>query len=430
MIPRFRSTMVFAGSCLLTAAGWAVFWPETGVDPPAPDRPPTPEAAWTKSKTESALAAVDEATSPESLLAAANRLGEIPVAEIPATLESIELTEDHRLTLAAETLLIRWASTDGKGAMEWAWLRFRDLRRKSLWTHAFRQIGPAWAWRDPTGFGEWALTTINQRADGARDDTSLERLGSDTPILEYDEVVAACNWLVPEDPRMAFTLFQKRGNISSNDGDIVKSMNESRAIEEALLAFDDLETLKRFVETGRYTIGLEMTAVQLMERWRDLDPEGFTNSRYVPYIQPKQIAAALTETAEWISAAPEDRMESATRTLNEAKEFSRHVAAGNIAKEWAATDPDACRKWIESLPENALPSATGAYVEIRAPEALDETLSWIDGFNPAVRATCLVRAFDAWAKAHPGGVPEMTTWNETRRGAWRELEALKLATAP
>lgn len=59
------------------------------------------------------------------------------------------------------------------------------------------------------------------------------------------------------------------------------------------------------------------------------------------------------------------------------------------------------------------------------PPDLDSALSQADSVPPEQRQAGLVRAFDAWTKAHPGGRPDMSGWTEVRRRAWADLEALK-----
>jgi hypothetical protein len=59
------------------------------------------------------------------------------------------------------------------------------------------------------------------------------------------------------------------------------------------------------------------------------------------------------------------------------------------------------------------------------PPDLDSALNQADSLPPAQRQAGIVRAFDAWTKAHPGEHPDTSGWTEVRRRAWEDLDALQ-----
>ena len=222
-------------------------------------------------------------------------------------------------------------------------------------------------------------------------------------------------------------VFLKRGGSSSHDHHLWDSITDPRKIEHALLAFPP-ESLGKLIEqrkAGIHTLGPEMYAESLMRRWRDLAPEEFAQSSYAAYLRPTGFELADSAAREWLEGPREERAEAARNLLVEIEEDHRPATALNLAKRWAADDPDACREWLESLPEDEGWLAAGEFVSIRAAGELDETLDWIERFRPDNRAAFFVRAFDSWTKSQPDAVPDRTAWSDARRSAWEDLEALR-----
>lgn len=424
-----KSAAVFSLACLLTVIGWSLLWPSPAVHgSPAPTREAIADPRGESASALAVIASLEAAKSDDERLQAALQLGQIPAAEIPATLENIELIKDHRLTLPAKTLLIRWAGSDGPAAMKWAWQR---LRGKSVWTDALREIGPAWAWRDPAGFGNWVLARVEAR--GGTDDVTLEEAkASKEPILDSDSLSEISGWLLQENPRLAVMVFLKRGGTSTADSAFWKSLTDPRKIEQAMLAFDQksLDAMKAFDGTGNYTFGPEFWAETLLKNWKEADAEGFSKSAYAEYLPRRDIEAPRDPAQRWQEAAPAERAETADRIVQASAPNSRNNTVVAIANAWCAADADACREWLETLPVSDATLAAAEWVQAQAAGELDATLDWIDRFEPGIRAAHQVRAFDAWTAAHPGEMPDTSGWSEERRQAWDDLQALKSIGTP
>lgn len=425
-----RNPLVFLATCLLTSATWFAFWPMRKSPAAVPSSlPRTPvEVSWDRRKLDPLIAALERAASNQEKLDAVLRLAEIPAQDIPLALEGIELKDGRDLSLAAKTLLIRWASTDGEAAMKWAWLRFR---LDSQWREAFRQIGPAWAWRDPEGMGRWitgSLALHPVSPDGAN---IAQAAASNEPIFSFDDITRISGWLLHEDPLAAYTVFLKRGGWSTGDGFMWKQLDDPQQIQKALLAFDNLEVLRTRDVTKSFSLGPEMYAESLMCRWLDLDPDGFSNSAYAPYLSGQLKSKAVTSAVgDWKSLPPEERAKAANRVIREPGS-SLYGSASRITREWVASDPDACRQWLESLPEDQVLWPAQDYVENRAAGGhVAEALDWITRFKPELREICFIKAFDAWTAAGSGNPPDMSSWNEERKQAWEDLAALQAAGSP
>lgn len=424
-----RHSLVFLAGCLMTAAVWCAFWPARRPQAPAPAGPPPAAAgaSWDKQKLAAAIAALESARSNREKLDAVIELAEIPSRDIPRALDGIELKEGRNLSMAAKTLLIRWASTDGKAAMEWAWLHFR---LDSQWSDAFRQIGPAWAWRDPQGMSRWVADNLDGKPP-SHNEANMEQAGaSEKPILSFGDMTRICSWLLAEDPLAAYTTFLKRGGFSTGDSFMWTSLNDPQEIRKALLAFDNIEVLKTRDVTKPFTPGSEMYAESLMSRWLEIDPDGFQKSSYAAYMPRRLKSRSLSsDIEEWKALPPEGRAEAANRLIQR-PDAAFQGSAGLITREWLAADPDGCREWLESLPPEQMKQAAAAYLADQASAHLDEALDWIGRFDPEQSAAYFINAFDAWNAAGSKTAPDMSDWSEERKQAWEDLAALEaLATS-
>jgi hypothetical protein len=110
----------------------------------------------------------------------------------------------------------------------------------------------------------------------------------------------------------------------------------------------------------------------------------------------------------------------------EASSAGRDECITAIAKAWAATDPDAAVRWLDSLPPENAVTAKAARISTLAALDLTATLDWADQLpHGESRQNSLVSAFDAWTKAHPGQRADQTGWPAARVQAWNDLEALQ-----
>ena len=350
---------------------------------------------------------------------AAAELGKIPVNEVPAALESIALEKDDRLSLAASTLLIRWASDDGEAALTWAW---KGLKRSMVWREAARSIFAAWAWSDHASLGEWSLAYM--AATKLADPTLAEAEASDTPLLTFDDVSGIARMLIQEDPKVGYEVFIKRGGFSSVDHEIYEGFDDPAKIEQALQAFPNLEDLKARHHSLTFIRDSLSNAESLLTRWMKLDPEGFEKSGYKQYLHPRFLRNGNVAD-EWRQVDFSERESAANRILDKAEGDLRRRAVLGISAEWVSLDPAACRSWLESLPSDLTVEARGGYVTARASQDLEGTLDFIGSTDPSYRHTYLMNAFDAWTKEHPGAAPDMATWGEQERQVWNDLEALK-----
>jgi hypothetical protein len=423
-IPRL---LAFATASAFTAACWIGLRPSPAEPQPALPTPQTP-ALLSSTDLDRMLAALASATTHDQKLAAAMALRNLPPQAFPAALERVELAKDRRLTLAAKTLLVHWTSHDGEAAAHWAWQRFRE---EGLWKSAFREIGAAWAWRDPAGLAKWVTQNIGTQAAGQGDVTLEAALASDAPLLESDDVTRACRWLMAENPRIALELFQKRGGWASDDPLLWEALLEPRQIEEALLAFEPPEVIFKDAKPDVRTLGgPQGTVTSLLQRWRTLDPEGFArsgNARYLPALPSVTISEVVKE---WDDSSPPARPAAATRLVESSPEPTRPAAVRKVTATWSESDPVACRDWLDTLPPDLKEPGAVQFTIARAAADLGPTLDWLEPFPPAIRHGSLVHAFDAWTAAHPGAAPDSSTWSEERRQAWDDLQALKALGTP
>jgi hypothetical protein len=351
-----------------------------------------------------------------------------PPQEFPALLERVELVKDRQLTLAAKTLLLHWATRDGEAAALWAWQRFRA---EGLWKSAFREIGAAWAWRDPAGLAKWVTENIGTETATQGDLTLEAALASDAPILESDDVTRACRWLMTENPRLALGLFQKRGGWASDDYLLWEAFSEPRQIEEALLAFEPPEVIFQDAKPGVRTIGgTQGTVTSLLQRWKSLDPDGFARSAHARHVPAHPSEKTASTVAGWKHEPPADRPWAANRLIETSPEPARPAAVRQITATWSESDPVACRDWLDTLPPDLKEPGAVPFTIARAAVDLGPTLDWLEQFPPATRHSGLVHAFDTWTSAHPGAEPDSSTWSEELRQAWDDLQALKALGAP
>lgn len=417
-----RKGIAFVAGVLLTLGIYAGSRPNkvAVVAVPAAPRPDVRvEESWSRQRLESALASLQEAKTKTEQVEAAIELGKIPVKEIPAALGSIPLVQGSWLTPAASTLLVRWASEDGEAALSWAWLH---LRSKYAWRDALSQISAAWAWKDPAGLAKWTLAHI--QSHGLKDPTLAEAEASEIPILGSEYISEVSRLLLREDPKLALQVFLKRGGFSSGDPGMWASLEDPAQIEKALQAFDNLEDLKTTHHSMSFTFSSLTYAEALLSHWLKIDPEGFKASRYKQYLHPRYLGS-VNVAAEWKQVMPVEREAAATRAVNGLAEPYRAAAVGEIAKEWNASEPEACRAWLETLPQAQRLTATWNLLKEQTAQDLNETLDWIESSNPPNRPAYFVETFDEWTKAHPDETPEMEGWSEKEREMWGELEALK-----
>ena len=423
-----RKGMAFVAGVLLTLGIYAGSGPKKlpSVAPADARRQSAPwvEERWSKQQLESALGRMQEAKTGAEQVNASLELEKIPVKDIPAVLGSISLDRDGWLTVTASTLLVRWASEDGEAALSWAWLH---LRSKGAWRDAFSQVTAAWAWKNPSGLAAWVLAHMGSH--GLKDPTLAEAEASETPILESRNVSDIALLLLREDPELAFRVIIKRGGLSSTDTEMWESLGDPLKIEKAMQAFDNLEDLKATHNATSFTFSSLTYAEALLSQWLKIDPEGFKASRYKEYLHPRYLGA-VNVAAEWKQVAPTERGPAAIRAVNGLAEPYRAAAVSEIAKEWGALDPVACRAWLETLPQGQKLTATWNFLKGNIAEDLNSALDWIESSNPPNRSAYFISAFDEWTKSHPGERPEMDGWSEKEREMWDELEALREVVSP
>lgn len=423
-VPRL---LAFTTASALTAACWMALRPSPA-EPQVAQAPPQAEARLESGDLDRMLAALNGATTHDEKLAAALALRSLSSQDFPAVFERVEVTKERQLTLAAKTLLVQWASQDGEAAALWAWQRFREER---LWKPAFREIGAAWAWRDPAGLAAWLTAQVGTKAGKITDATLDEVRKSDAPLFDSDDLSRACRWLMAENPRLALDLLEKRGGTSSDDHLIWDALQDPSKIEDALMAFDDLDVLLKDTRPGQYfSGGRKGCASGLLMRWQSLDPEGFARSAYSRYLPAPASGDLTVAMAEWRTSPPADPPSAAARLLESRPEPARPTAVRKVTTLWAETDPAACREWLDSLPPELREPGAVQFTIARAAADLGPTLDWLDQFPPAIRHGCLVQAFDAWTAAHPGEMPDTALWSEERRQAWDDLQALKSIGTP
>ena len=420
-----RSLAIFAAASLLTMGAWLAFWPESPSLPASP--PPSqaiPAEKWNRDSLAVLIGRLKASGSERERLALVAELSRVPVPEIPELLSTIPLEENYQLTLAARTLLIRWASADGKAAIDWSWA---NLKEQSAWRDAFLQVCEAWAWSDPSSLERWVVDYFEHST--TKDPTLEEVRASETPILNSGNITRIAKSLLREDPRAAYVVFLKRGGFSTGDDFMWDSLDDPLQIEKALTAFGDLEPMKATHNSMTFRLGPMSYAESLMATWMKIDPEGFSKSRYPAYLHPR-FKEARQATALVQEVIAEQSAEAANLRIEATKPEFRLGLVRDIGMRWGEKDPLACRAWAENLPPEQREQAAFGTVITGTPAELTSTLDWLERFAGGQGQQCFVTAYDTWSRAHPGERPDMTAWTEQRRRAWDDLEALRELTAP
>lgn len=360
-----------------------------------------------------ALSAATKAMSPAERAAAALELARIPDHQIPEALEQISV-QDHQLTPAMKILLARWGEADGAAAMQWAWER---LRSKGGWDTAFRQSGSAWAWTDPEGFAAWVSGALGEGK--ARFYDSLDDQDAETPKLSFDAISRACRWLATEDPLLATRLFIQRGGWSSDDHKFALHFSNAHQVQEALTAFDNLDELTPFKVSGN-----QMVPHALLQRWQELDPEGFKASPYASILSGTASDEIDEQIRGWAAVPEAERTTAANQLLADSDPDQRNVQLVRLANEWTTRSPEEASAWIDSLPTADRERALRIHTRIRAAADLDDTIAWIGGRPVGDHSFCLALAYDGWY-SEATAPPEQSAWPEPFRRAWSDLEALR-----
>jgi hypothetical protein len=415
-----RHLFVFVGSCIITAVAWMLFWPDKPRTIVEATHYPQVSAAvrsWTKDQIDDKFAAVRNASTDQARLDASIDLLEIPAEDVPEVLERMKSEIERDFSQVAQILVIRWASSDGEAAANWAWKSFRTGPQ---WENIFNQIGPAWAAHHPAGFYEWVLETAKNRSIESYSITLAEAESSERPLLDGTLLRKIPGWLITEDPHLAYKVILATSN-GFYDERLPDSLASVSKVREALLAFDEREPLE-----ATYDTAIEKMKNSLFLRWNDLDPEDFSRSSFADQIviDAKSLRNATLE--RWTSLPEEERAENANRLVAEGSSAGRDECITAIAKAWAATDPDAAVRWLDSLPPENAVTAKAARISTLAALDLTATLDWADQLpHRESRHNSLVSAFDAWTKAHPGERADQTGWPAARVQAWNDLEALQ-----
>ncbi len=97
------------------------------------------------------------------------------------------------------------------------------------------------------------------------------------------------------------------------------------------------------------------------------------------------------------------------------------IWAQSLFVRWRKIDPeDFSRSPYSRFFNSESPNQAAANL----PDDLESALDQADQLPPALRQSGLVRAFDAWTKAHPGEPADRTGWPAARAQVWDDLEAL------
>ena len=420
MMPGNRHPFVFVSACIVTALAWTIFWP--GKPQAIVEARPNSQAAtivrpWTKDQVVTHIAAVKNASTDQARLDACIYLLEIPPAEVPEILERMKSEIAHDFSQAAQILVVRWASSDGEAAANWAWKNFRTGPQ---WANIFNQIGPAWAAHHPSGFYKWVLEAAriqSEERDGAIPLARAE--GSEQPLLDATLLRKIPGWLITENPYLAYKVIMASSN-GFFDEQLPDSLTAVSKVRQALLAFDEKE-----VPEANKGARIEKMRNSLLLRWNELDPEDFSRSPFAHQIviDAKTVATAALE--RWSSLPENEFTKKANRLVAEANSVARDECIAAIAQAWGKTAPDATVLWLDSLPPENHIAANAARVSALAANDLTGTLDWADRLSAGQRQSSFVTAFDVWTKAHPGQPANRNGWPTGRAQAWEDLEALK-----
>lgn len=262
----------FACGCAFTAFIWHRLAPKLGSVPPfesevAPKpHPPEPVDG------DALIRQLNDGADDGTRLKVALRFNGIPISQVRGTLERIPLIEDRKITFPAKLLLMRWAGDQGEEAADWAWNRFRA---EGVWKDAFKEIIAAWAWKKPGNLADWARRMAGLRKTELGDISLVDANLSNQPILDFEALDQIAWNLVQVSPRHGYEVFNLRGGMSTHDSRFADSLQSVAAVREALTAFENLDQLR----ADRMT-GTQMNAMNLMNRWKKLDPEDFSRSPY------------------------------------------------------------------------------------------------------------------------------------------------------
>ncbi|MDB6077794.1 MAG: hypothetical protein JWO82_1541 [Akkermansiaceae bacterium] len=430
-----KKAAAFAASCALTAAGWTLFWPEPASHSPAAASPPATlvnePPHWPQEKLQSLIDGVEKAPEGAIRLEACRRLSEIPLADVPAALEITSPVQSHHLTLAAQVLLIRWADNDGEAAVKWAWRRFRDGRipfgenqvgYDQVWDEAFRQISAAWAYHDPKQFGNWVLDRIPADPDvRTGHPTQAQKEASEQPLLssgEWYEMTTKC--LLRDSPHLAFQVLLKWHVSGSGDAEYANLLETVEQVKEALLAFDLLQETKPDVPREG-----DQFAQPLLERWRKLDPKDFARSPYHSLVGKLLLNDRMRT---WPDLPPEERREAADRLAADMPSAAREGLLASLVSEWMPKDPEACREWMETLPEKDSDDVVKSYAAGLAAIDPVQAFEWMKKFPAIKRQKAIAAACNALSLADQGGRQDFTGWSEGEIEAWKDLTALREVT--
>lgn len=421
MKPSTCKILGFSLASAVTAVAWIVFWPRpASVGKPSSPAPETviAEAPWSRERITSLITAVEKAETREAKLNACTDLLQIPIADVREVLEQANLKKGDRLSLVTKILLIRWAADDGEAAIQWAWKRFRS---QGLWDDAFREIAPAWAAHNPAGLGKWALLAADKLKPGAEEPSMAEVEAMELPAVDSSKLTAIANWLVTEDPRLAYQLVKRLGGFSSDDPKMPLALTSVTKVQEALSVFDGL----KISDPTRFS-GNEIHLHYLLTRWHELDPDDFNRSPYAGSIVTDTGEESTEAVERWKALPASEQVDAASSLVASVIPQVRDSRISAIAGAWAETDPDAAARWLDSLPPENEISASAARISALAAHDLTATLDWADRLpDGQPRQNSLVSAFDAWTKAHPGERADRTGWPSARAQAWEDLEALQ-----
>ena len=404
----------FLGACLISTGLWYLLWPpqttEAPAEAPRESSRPKPDAK----RIAAILAEIDHAPSNQARLLAAEQLADLPLEAFPAAFDSLRLVEGRELTWAGKMLLIRWASMDGEAAAQWSWMQ---LRGEGLWTHAFQEIAAAWAWHDPAGLSAWTLARIDDYKRSGNGLTLEEALRAGSPVLESGDFEKAAKALIKEKPGLGYGLMVAKGGTWSHEN-LALSIETPEGIRQALLAFDKVE-LKQW-DPGDLML-------QLLNRWQEIDPEGFARSPHAGLLDEKKITPMhqVINTDGWKDLPPNQRASGAMAKIESYQGRGRQSAASVIASSWAKLDHAACWTWVESLPEGYLAPAAAGYAQMNAAYHLEETLDRVEQLPTGAQNRALVAAYRTWARKNSFPPENFDQWPTGRRQAWQDLKALQ-----
>lgn len=406
----------FTCGAVLSTGAWITLFPRR--TQPAPSGVAEVSAVvprWSADSLRTALRDLESSKTSAEKLAAVNRLNEIPIEEIPTALASIETVKNRQLTFAAKTLLMRWASKDGPAAVSWAW---QNLGKSQAWNEAFVEIGPAWAWRDPEGFGTWLKSAMDRHKPDFTVPPEVAK-ASENPVLDTTQISKAARWLVPGKPSLAFEILKARPGWASDDHKLVDLLRTVEQVREALLAFDGVDR----IDGAKFTTD-QMLPMALLQRWKDIDPEDFARSPYQGTIGATRFEEIDRIVSSWKSKAPSERASAANAVIDGTNDLNRPYTITKIAAEWASSDAEGAAAWLDSLPashETIRDQVYATEISIANP---GPAFRHIASLPPVRYQASMKSAFESWKKKRPGELPEMSAWSGPQRRDWEDLESI------